>query len=294
MGTTMDFFQKLGDFLAKLQTTIQLTGLIITVAGFLVVKAIVPDQPLAQITAGSTGVLFIVFGQCFHFLHLIQESERSKYIITLFFGFLFFSLTLVIITVSLTSTGMSNTANIKLIEAAKTLREEYKRVLDAHSPTFTNTDFERAQENLILIRQLDIDNGHLHYYRGEIKRKLGRKIESHADFFRYLEVEKSLPESKQDERLDAEICYQRADGYCRQRTGWICHLLANDSFEEAKQTKDLDLQQKYLIDALSYVDCVFKKYPDGFSDPNQFTPTSVLKKEIEKRRITYTHSVGKN
>jgi len=171
------------------------------------------------------------------------------------------------------------------LRIVRQLREEFKRVLDTHQFPFAANDFRRVDELLIVIRQLDQDNGHLHYYTGEIKRKLGRKIDSHRDFFRYLEVEQTLTQSEREGTLDAEVCYQRAKGYCRQRTAWICHLLANDFFDAGKRTDNLELKRRYLKDALSYANCVFKKYPSGFSDPSQLIPTSVLQKELNKMLV---------
>lgn len=63
--------------------------------------------------------------------------------------------------------------------------------------------------------------------------------------------------------MDAQSCYESAEGFCRQRGGWIAHLLANIfyglSLEQSSQRRD------YLEKAQKYVQLSVRYYPDGFA-----------------------------
>jgi hypothetical protein len=73
------------------------------------------------------------------------------------------------------------------------------------------------------------------------------------------------------------VCYQRARGYCGERTGWIQHLLANDLYVLACQQNAVNVKNEYMTKALKYVDGALTAYPDGFADPTQFKSTNELK-----------------
>jgi hypothetical protein len=118
-------------------------------------------------------------------------------------------------------------------------------------------DFSRVQLAADNLKKIQYRNGHLWYFSGEIKRmslhaRFTAKgclrdfgavpsdyIDSyHEDFRRYLEIEHSLPESQTKGGNDVAVCFNRANGFCVQRTAWINHLLANDFYQQALVTGD--------------------------------------------------------
>lgn len=100
----MEVLNRLVSILPSLKTKIQLTGLVVIVGAVVAVKTIAPDLIAAQISAGSIGILFVIFGQAFQFLHLIPKGQRTIYILALFFGFLFFVMSLIVVTTYLLTT----------------------------------------------------------------------------------------------------------------------------------------------------------------------------------------------
>jgi hypothetical protein len=111
-----------------------LTGLIVGVAAFVAVRFAAPDAVVAQICAGSIGVLFLIFGQIFQAISHFPERDRVKLVITLFITFLVFILCLVgVILFSLsgpkkpigTEVGIGFPQPIRFEEAIKIMNEEY-------------------------------------------------------------------------------------------------------------------------------------------------------------------------
>jgi hypothetical protein len=93
MGT--NWFISFLKTLPSIKTKFQLTGLVVGVAAFVAVRFASPDAVVAQICAGSIGVLFLVFGQIFGSLDKFPEGERVKLVIILFIAFIIFILVLV-------------------------------------------------------------------------------------------------------------------------------------------------------------------------------------------------------
>lgn len=139
----------------------------------------------------------------------------------------------------------------KQIQAlARQLRSEFGRAREALARN-GKADFTQAEGTLEALRALDENNGHVWYYKGEIKRNgnpdrfttkgvlkasagpFDRLHEYQQDFLRYLEIAAALPESETSGAMGSEICYERPKGFCVQRTAWIHHLLAIDFYEEA-------------------------------------------------------------
>ena len=121
---------------------------------------------------------------------------------------------------------------------------------------FTAADLSAAKADVAALFALDANSGHALYYNGTIERASNRKVfdplscvkgplgdESldsyEGSFFRYLDTMRRLPESETGGNdLEATACYNRARGFCAQRTAWIYHLLANDLYAEARATND--------------------------------------------------------
>jgi hypothetical protein len=105
-----------------LKTKIQATGLGIIVAGVIVTRSLAPTDIPAQFAAGSVGVLVLIFGQTFNYLHLIPGRSRAPYILSMFFGFLIFAAAMIITTVYLV---------LDKPDALGAADPEYNRLLEA-------------------------------------------------------------------------------------------------------------------------------------------------------------------
>jgi transcriptional regulator with XRE-family HTH domain len=127
----------------------------------------------------------------------------------------------------------------ELIRAANELRLEFQRTAEYKRPPLDIEDFAKARQLIDGMRKLDPNNGHAHYYAGEIKRWTCMQERSRDDFFRYLDFYESVFVAMQPQRTSLEKCYLSAHGYCEERTGWIHHLLALDLGSEGKAKKDV-------------------------------------------------------
>lgn len=165
-----------------------------------------------------------------------------------------------------------------LVKAANDLRREFHAVIDAHESSYKRSEFSRVEELVKLVEFHDQANGHALYYAGEVKRQIGMLEESHADFFRYLEVERTLPENKRGGDTGSEVCYKRAKGFCRQRTGWIHHLLANDFYQKSKAQKDSNRRIIFSRTALEHARASLDNFPVGFI---QYVPTKTIISELQ-------------
>jgi hypothetical protein len=77
------------------------------------------------------------------------------------------------------------------------------------------------------------DSGHAYYYQGEAFRALGNRTDVLGAFQNYLAAaDHHGTEAIQGDYLQ---CYHGHDGYCGERTAWINHLLANDSYRLAER-----------------------------------------------------------
>src|SRR5271168_4736999 len=90
------FLTRLVDLLPKIKTRLQLSGLAIAVGAFVALRTIAPNAINAQISAGSIGVVFVIFGQVFSALKDFPAAQRAKLIITLFIVFCVFVISLII------------------------------------------------------------------------------------------------------------------------------------------------------------------------------------------------------
>jgi hypothetical protein len=132
----------------------------------------------------------------------------------------------------------------------------------------------------------DITNGHALYYLGEYWRV---QAGNHGDdselcrdrmrdfFFKYLSHEGHLSPSEQSG--DGKVCYQRANGYCAERTAYIYHLLAIDYYQQAQEIKD----EKYRNQILERLQGFLKKDLEygGF---DQIIPSKVLREQVTKMK----------
>jgi hypothetical protein len=93
--TDIGFFTRIATILPRLRNRFAATGVVVTIAGFVATRIVAPEYVHAQITAGTVGVLFLVFGQVFHHLRSFPEKDRIKLITRLFLVFVLLVLTLI-------------------------------------------------------------------------------------------------------------------------------------------------------------------------------------------------------
>ncbi len=189
----------------------------------------------------------------------------------------------------------------EVLASAKELHDEFAQARAVLKKT-GSADFSGAEAIAVSLNQLDGENGHALYYRDEIDRvqatthfgadsclkPLPRQdLESfdiyRKGFYRYLEVEKMLPESETGGGPEWQLCYQRAKGYCRQRTAWINHLLANDLYQEALAASDSESRLAKLDRARNYAEAALEYHPPGQAAGfAQCLDTKVLIKKIDQ------------
>jgi hypothetical protein len=148
----------------------------------------------------------------------------------------------------------------RLIRLATNLRLEFQHATESRRPPLTAQDFTRVIRLINRIRRLDGNNGHAHYYAGEVKRWMGEREESHNDFFRYLDFYQEVFAPTQGEDAGLENCYRRGHGYCSERTAWIHHLLALDLWKLGRTKND----QGVLEHALKHAHAALDYFPAGF------------------------------
>ena len=162
-------------------------------------------------------------------------------------------------------------------------------------------DFTAARQMVDAIREIDPQNGIAWYFAGEIQRvdnprlfdpkscfrgwprgTTGSLAGFQQDFLRYLETERELGEMTRITDWGTEVCYASSGrGYCPQRTAWIYHLLANDSFMEAGAL-DGDARIARLTDARNNVlQALRYNRPQGGSGFTQCTDSGVLLRRID-------------
>jgi hypothetical protein len=87
-----------------------------------------------------------------------------------------------------------------------------------------------------VLATLDEENGHVLYYRGEVNRVLKDRIAMRGYLWNYLQGADHHNAEAFDG--DAAKCYSRTSGYCKERTAWVNHLIANDYYDEAQGLGD--------------------------------------------------------
>jgi len=153
------------------------------------------------------------------------------------------------------------------VNLASVLDREWQTSVLARQPS--QRDYGHIDEITSFMLSVDPNNGHALYYNGQEKRARKMLGSSQEDFFKYLEVEHGLPDSERGGSTLRKECYDRAKGFCKQRTAWIQHLLANDFIEEAKITKGCASFQT----AREYAKQALANYNGEFHGDGQGIPT---------------------
>jgi hypothetical protein len=167
-----------------------------------------------------------------------------------------------------------------LTEAGWKIRDRF--LLAIAKRPFIRRDFDTTEDGLELIESIDGDNGHVHYFRGLMDRMRGDPGKGRQNFYAYLAKEERSQPSTRTGEVGALPC-RTPEGFCRERTAWVFHLLANDFYAEAMARKKaglpLEAYHTYLSEALDHACTAVKLFsPNGFTDPSQLTPTRDLVK----------------
>jgi hypothetical protein len=91
------------------------------------------------------------------------------------------------------------------------------------------------------------------------------KDDAISEFLKYLESYESRPAIDMIGDTGTEICYRIAHGYCRQRTGWINHLLAVYFMHDCETAHESTQLRILASRALLYATNALKAYPKGFT-----------------------------
>lgn len=168
-----------------------------------------------------------------------------------------------------------------VIAAAGTkLRDRYNNAL-SRKPPLLPREFDSSEDIIYMLNRLDQTNGHAIYISGEIERVLGGVSKGRQRFYEYLGVEKG---STRAGDVGVAGC-RNARGYCRERTAWIYHLLANDFYENGKRLKaegHPDYEYKAALSTALKHACSAIDYfpPDGFNDAAQAVATRALERML--------------
>lgn len=167
-----------------------------------------------------------------------------------------------------------------IVRVAKVLWNKFHEVTDIKDKDFVASDFDKVDDITAFITELDLKNGHALYYKGEVKRLLKDRDRFRENFFRYLDIAASLKNEIPTD-IEAEICYKLPGGYCRQRTGWILHLLANDLYQEGLQENDINKKREIFECGLRKAQDVWRYFPSGFIQSKYTKSTKDLEKILK-------------
>jgi TIR domain len=164
------------------------------------------------------------------------------------------------------------------IALADQLHHDFGDALQGAKGRQERVDFSTAETDVRALFAINANSGHALYYAGEIARianpslfdlkscvraplQGGNLDVYETSFFRYLDTMRALPERETGgDDLEATACGDRAGGFCRQRTAWIYHLLANDLYAEAQAASDPRDQAVKAHSANSYAEEAMRLY----------------------------------
>ena len=124
-------------------------------------------------------------------------------------------------------------------------------------------DVDHCDDLESLLERIDEANGGVPFYRAEILRNRGRIQDSDDQLYNYLEADRRLRPAGDDDG-EAAICTTNGTGYCRQRTAWICHTLANDLFRRGCEAAGTSSRRDWFARAWKQMECVDKWFESGF------------------------------
>lgn len=184
----------------------------------------------------------------------------------------------------------SETLRSQLLHAGSDKRGVIKTSARTMRQRFNLRDFDCVSGLATVLLEVDQDNGHGLYFLGEALRAKAKQDSTQANifrgqmrsfFFRYLDNESNLALGDRDG--NAAVCYERENGYCKERTAWINHLMANDYYQQAQDTVDKEIKMHHLQRALKFVDNDLK-----FGGFDEILPSKALKHKISEELDSLT------
>lgn len=179
--------------------------------------------------------------------------------------------------------------NQALVQAGTQLRSEYRRAVG--NPRLANDPDRFARVTLLIevLTQLDDGNGHALYFAGEVKRREGKPIEAHQQFYRYFEMLERYHIAEDQGETGAEFCYTQPHGFCRQRSGWIRHLMADDYYRQSQLAGDPQERATRLEGVVKHAEAALRDYPGGYDGLDQGQPTRQM---LERARAEIARIKG--
>jgi drug/metabolite transporter superfamily protein YnfA len=158
-----------------------------------------------------------------------------------------------------------------MITFSKIMREEYRQ-----------RHFDLVMQIDELLSYIFSDNGHLKYYEGEVWRQRKDYERMRYSFYGYLSLAGHRP--AEDALGDAEVCYTRPDGFCGERTGWVCHLMAGDFYAQALSANSEPQKRVFVEEARKHLKCEGERFSTGFvqNEEERFPPTGVIRAGVDK------------
>jgi hypothetical protein len=151
-----------------------------------------------------------------------------------------------------------------LVTASRELRKEFYDVTKDAKLPINSEKFDRANFLIKLLLYIDDNNGHGLYYTGEVALREGQSETAKRYFYRYLEAQETVREPQKGGSTGSEICYERPRGFCRQRSGWVEHWLANQFYEAGEAVGDVAQKLERLERALMHTTASLRDFPSGF------------------------------
>lgn len=135
-----------------------------------------------------------------------------------------------------------------------------------------------------LLSEVYPENGHSLYYMGEVHRVRRNLEDMRGAFKRYLAKSHVMPESRVG--VAAE-CYERASGYCGERTAWIDHMMANDTYRSALRLSDGPERVREMERAWDFANDALEIRP-SFESTTSLDATDVVKQKAAQdyQRLT--------
>ncbi len=125
-------------------------------------------------------------------------------------------------------------------------------------------DADHCDDLESLLEHVDQTNGSVGYYKAEILRLRHRLDDSDDALFGYIEADKRLRPRTTSDNGEASVCDSNGTGYCRQRTAWICHTLANDLYRRGCAAGGTEQRRSMFERAREKMECVDAEYKGGF------------------------------
>ena len=172
--------------------------------------------------------------------------------------------------------------NEVLVATSQQLRGEFRLAVNDPKSPGDPEKFGRVMLLTGILSHLDNGNGHALYFSGEVKRAQGKTVEAHKDFYRYFEVLAASQLIEDYGETGSEHCYTLPRGFCRQRSGWIRHMLADDFYRLGQSGGDAQERLSRYETALRHAEAALRDYTSGFDGVKQGLPTRLIAKQASE------------